>query len=392
MRRATISVLLLLRLAAVGFAQASPRAPTDGPLAPDRLRADVEHLASPEMRGRGVGTKENEAVARWIAARFERLGLAPAVDGSWFHEFSMGGKPCRNVAGVLEAEGATEYIVIGAHHDHLGAIGDTVYHGADDNASGVAAVLALAAHFAADRKRLRRHMVFVSFDAEEKGMVGSRRFVQHGVIPTDKTAFMLVFDLIAGHFLPGEEKRYYAFGSEHSKAVRAILEERAKERSVETAILGTYLIEPLGPGISRSDYQAYRRNGVPYVFLTTGTPWYYHRPSDTPDKLDFGKMARILAVARDVLADVAMLAVKPDFIKKPRAELRDAHNLVRLLASILDRAAMLGLGERRKAAVETQLERIREIVERGKVDGRGKRVLQRAIVDVLRVAASCRPR
>ncbi len=382
MRQALLAVVLLLP-------QGNRRA---DPFAPARLRATVSFLASDEMRGRGTGSPEGKMAAEWIAERFEKIGLEPANNGSFFHEFRFGGKECRNVAGILRAPPpAREFVVVGAHHDHLGGIGKTIYPGADDNASGVAGVLALAEHFAARKKGLKRHMVFVSYDAEEKGLIGSKRFVGHGVIAIDKTVFMLVFDLIGGVFLPGQEQRVYALGSEHSKAVRAVLEQHRKAEALEAIPLGTYLIEPVGPAFARSDYSAYRAKHVPYLFMTAATPWYYHTPFDRPELLDYEKASRTLGIARAILADIVTSTKPLDFVAKPAGEVQDARDLVRMIESVLERQKELRISERRAGTLRAHVERLAKLTATDELGGRGKRACQMAIMDLLRVARSYRP-
>ena len=114
------------------------------------------------------------------------------------------------------------------------------------------------------------NIVFVGYDAEESGLVGSRAFVQDDVIPIDQTRFQLVFDMIGGKFFPWTPKSVIAMGSEHSPQVRSILHRELKDRPLEVKVMGTYVLEPMGPLISRSDYQAYRAEEVPYLFFSTG--------------------------------------------------------------------------------------------------------------------------
>jgi len=355
-----------------------------------RLHADVEFLAAKTMRGRGVGTPENARAAEWIAERFEKLGLEPACNGSWFHEFRLGDKACRNVAGLLRVDGADEYVIIAAHHDHLGVRGKSIFRGADDNASGVAGVLALARVLAERRTELRRNLVFVSFDAEESGLIGSKRFVASGVIPTEKTVFMLVFDLIGGHFLPGEENSVYALGSEHSAAVRRVLLARSGASPLKTRILGTYVIEPAGPLFARSDYAAYRQKRVPYLFVSTATPWYYHTPYDTPDRLDYEKMASIVRLSRDVVFDMARFEGRPDFEARSKPEVREAREIAIMLQGMLDAREQFRLGRRAVTELEARVAALHKMVDAGRVTDRGKRQIQRALITVLGVARRLR--
>ena len=149
----------------------------------ERLKADVYYLASDTLEGRGVSTPGIGLAAQHIRAEFKRLGLkSGAPDGSYFQAFRLGGnsksgreQTLHNVIGVIEGNGelASQTIVIGAHYDHLGygqfgslapaALRGRIHSGADDNASGTAAMLELARRFAARGTPPRRRMVFMAF-------------------------------------------------------------------------------------------------------------------------------------------------------------------------------------------------------------------------------------
>ncbi|MCB9891341.1 MAG: M28 family peptidase [Planctomycetes bacterium] len=409
--RALAGILRSLCVAALPAAlMAQDRAPSDGPavadvskdpFAKERLEATVRHLADENFEGRGFGTEGNARAAQWIAERFAAIGLSPLGDG-WFHEFKVGGKVGRNVIGVLEptaraSEAEWPQVLVAAHHDHLGRRGKAVYPGADDNASGVASVLALAEWFARHPGGLRARLVFVSFDAEEKGLIGSRRFVQQGTIDPATIRFCLVFDLIAGTFVQGEEKNFYAFGSEHSPPLADIVGRAAKGSPITPRLLGTYLIEPAGPLFSRSDYQAFRSKKVPYLFFTTATPWYYHTPFDRPERLDFDKQSRILHIARDVVDEIAKREEPLGFEFEAGASSSDARQVLQMLQRLVERREALALPERLASTIQDQLaeaERIVAAAEAGgaaALDERAKRHLQQCVISVLS-AARRRPR
>jgi len=372
--------------------------PTRSFLAPSALRRIVERLASPEMAGRAAGSEKGREAAEWIAKVFESIGLEPANKGSWFDEFRFGKKTAVNVAGVLRAgHPADDYFVIAAHHDHLGTKGSTVFAGADDNASGVAAVITLAHLLSAVRDELRHNVVFVSFDAEEAGMIGSHRFVSRDIVPLAKTRFAMVFDLLAGSFVPWDKNRVYALGSEHSHLVREVVEKQRARTDLDVRIMSNYILEPAGAALSsRSDYAAYRAKKVPYLFLSTATPWYYHTPFDTPDRCDYEKLSANIELAYGIAHDLLTRPDTPAFIAKPAPEIREAKSMLELLDGFFKQSEsgedVIPLTGRKRRALERNRDELRALVEKGTMAGRDRHVLQRALLTIFTIVSGYRPR
>ena len=227
---------LVLSLIALGACQPSRPTTTtsrDARVLPDTIaiRRDVEHLASAELEGRGTGTAGNDSAAAYIARRFESLRLATLPNGcessdaglsqrcqrKYFQPFVARSAaaahaglpselPSQNVVAMLRGSDpalADEYIVLGAHFDHLGRSGasaldpdaaEAIRNGADDNASGTAAVMELARLLSRDAPR--RSIIFVTFSGEELGLLGSQRFVEHSPVAVDRVVAMLNFDMV----------------------------------------------------------------------------------------------------------------------------------------------------------------------------------------------------
>lgn len=182
----------------------------------ERLKADVYYLASHTLEGRGIATPGIELAAQHIRSEFKRLGLKSGTpDGSYYQPFEYGrtsktaGSTLHNVIGVLEGkgEGANETIIIGAHYDHLGygefdslapkALRGRIHPGADDNASGISAMLELARRSASHGTPPRRRLVFVAFCAEEVGQIGSRHYAsKEPLFPIKDTVAMMNFDMV----------------------------------------------------------------------------------------------------------------------------------------------------------------------------------------------------
>ncbi|WP_035802881.1 M20/M25/M40 family metallo-hydrolase [Deferrisoma camini] len=275
-----------------------------------RLRETVEFLAAPEREGRGFGTPGLAEAAEWIARRMAEAGLEPGGDdGVWFQEFrARGGEPeaevrLRNVVGLVrgtDPELSATAVVVGAHYDHLGRgwpdahAGDRgrVHPGADDNASGVAVLLELARVVAAARPA--RSVVFVAFAAEEAGRLGSKQFVAAGrPFPVSRIVAMVNLDTVGrlggGRLLvlgtgTAREWVHIANGAGYVTGVR---------------------VEPVARDEGGSDQVSFVEAGVPAVQLTTGPHPDYHRPTDTPDKIDIDGLVRVAEVAREFVAYLA---------------------------------------------------------------------------------------
>ena len=146
----------------------------------ERLTEHVYYFASDSLRGRAAGSEDAAKAAAYIVNEYESMGLKPFYD-DWYMPFTRGGKQYRNVVAVLEGNDPAlknQYIVVGAHYDHLGVKGGKIYNGADDNASGSAAVIEIARALCANRDKLKRTVVIAAFDAEELGLYGSNALAQ----------------------------------------------------------------------------------------------------------------------------------------------------------------------------------------------------------------------
>ncbi len=164
----------------------------------DDLKAHIGFLASDELEGRESGLAGGHQAANYVESNFRRIGLKPLAnqDGEYQIDFELKrqGLTCKNVVGVLEGtnpELADSYIAIGGHHDHAGVGGPgamgfpgEIHNGADDNASGTSGVLELAEYFAANP--LEHPIIFMTFSAEERGLLGSKALVESNVLDNEK--------------------------------------------------------------------------------------------------------------------------------------------------------------------------------------------------------------
>ncbi len=206
----------------------------------------------------------------------------------------------RDVVGFLPGSDprlADEWIVVGAHHDHLGSFkgtGDTIYNGADDNASGTAAVLELARLFAAAKPRSARSMLFVTYSAEEEGLLGSRAIVADRLLPLGQVSFALNLDMIGRN--PAAPIAVY--GDETARPLRELIGEANRGLDLPLQLYGPRIIED-------SDHATYQGQGIPFLAFFTGLHRDYHQVSDEAGRLDYARMGRIVALSDRILARLA---------------------------------------------------------------------------------------
>lgn len=281
----------------------------------ERLLGHVTALASDDMAGRGLGTPGLERAADYIEAAFAAAGLQPgAADGSYAQVFRVpegeDGEPhdVRNIIGVLPGanpEFADQALLVTAHYDHLGrgwpdvraADGDGTYYGADDNASGVAVLLELAATLAKE-SRPERSIVFVAFTAEEAGLLGSRYFAANPT-PVPLTGINAVLNMDTVGRLEG--KAVSVFGASSSSDWQHIFRGIGFTTGVSTKLINT--------DIASSDQQSFIEQNVPAVQISSGASLDYHRPTDTVDKIDVDGMVKVAVVMKEA---AGYLATRPE--------------------------------------------------------------------------------
>lgn len=228
--------------------------------------------------------------------------------------------PVKNVIAVLEGAGplADEIVVVGAHYDHLGYGGagsraknqgkDIIHHGADDNASGTTSVIELARRFGAIKNRQGRRIVFMTFSAEERGLLGSRHYCnREPIFPLANTVAMVNLDMVGR--LPEDAD---------TKKGKLIVEGTgtAKEfdKLVETLNPGFLLTKKPG-GLGPSDHDSFCRKDIPVIFLWNGVHKDYHLPSDTSDKINVPGMRQIADFAERLIANIAAGPQRPQYVK-----------------------------------------------------------------------------
>ena len=226
-----------------------------------------------------------------------------------------------NVIGVIDPKDAgedddwtDETIVIGAHYDHVGMGGEgslapgtvAVHNGADDNASGTTALLGVAKLLSERLAAIpdHRRVVLMTFTGEERGLIGSKHYVDNPLFPIESTAAMINMDMVGR--LRDNELTVYGTGS--GDKMDAILESANKKESARSEAFNLFKVET---GYGPSDHQSFFVAGVPVLFFFTGLHDDYHRPSDDFDKINFTGLTRITDTVCDVAVEVATDPVRP---------------------------------------------------------------------------------
>ncbi len=307
--------LAALVLAIGGCRTAEPPRPT--PMAPDagRIERDVAWLADDLREGRGTGTAGNDSAAAWLARRHELLGLRPlggagrylqrfvARSAQQAHAGDSAGLATQNVVGMIPGRDPAlrdQYVVLGAHFDHLGRspqgamdpeAGNAIRNGADDNASGTAAVLELARLLAAHPPR--RSVIIAHFSGEELGLLGSQWFVDHAPVPLERVTTMVNFDMV-GRL---RHDRLIVYGVATARELPAIVD--------SANVVPRLDVRAMGDGFGPSDQSSFYARGIPVLQFFTDLHADYHRATDDAELIDAAGEARVVAIAERVVRAIA---------------------------------------------------------------------------------------
>ena len=259
----------------------------------DKLQQHVYTLAADSMKGRGVDSHESQIAADYIVQQFIINGVLP-YKGSFLHSFSFRIGEIRNngnnIIGIIEGSDSIlkkEYIIVGAHYDHIGYVirngSEIVFNGADDNASGVAGMLEVGRLLSLQREKLKRSIILIAFDAEESYHSGSDNIVNNATIPLQQVKVMLNLDMVG---MLSANKGLNLIGS-------ATLE---NGNAFFTAVASKYGVSPknLGSTIDMTtDTYSFGFVGIPSIAATTGTLSPYHKPQDDANRLDYDGMVSV---------------------------------------------------------------------------------------------------
>lgn len=316
MKRYLILSLLLLGPSVISIAR-NPK--EKGLHSINRLTAEahIGFLASDYLEGREAGTNAGAIAGEYIAAALKTMGVQPLTE-SYFQPFEAYAKErqsrtrfqvhsdsiaqikqgvhrrlkLRNVLGKIEGRNPQEYVIVGAHYDHLGIdptlVEDSIYNGADDNASGVSAVLQIARAFLESGQQPERTVIFAFWDGEEKGLLGSKYFVSY-FPEIMKVKGYLNFDMIGRNNKEDEPEQVVYFYTESHPAFGQWLKEDIENYHLKL----TPDYRPWDRPVSGSDNASFALLDIPVIWYHTDGHPDYHMPGDHAEKLNWEKLIEI---------------------------------------------------------------------------------------------------
>jgi hypothetical protein len=278
----------------------------------DKLQQFVNVLADDPFEGRETGSRGGRAAGAFLESELEKIHLEPAGPaGHYFQDFGFGS---RNLLARIEGSDPQlkeQYVIVSAHYDHVGygkksnSYGPLgyIHHGADDNASGVAGLLCLAAAIERMPQSPRRSLLLAFWDGEEAGLLGSRNWIANPTLPLDRVAIEVNMDMIGR--LRGQ--RLEVYGTRTATGLRRWLSE---ENSGNLLLDFHWEIKP------DSDHFPFIDHGIPALLFCTGLHADYHRPSDTADKINSDGMRQVAQLAMRTVMSLANADELPGFRAK----------------------------------------------------------------------------
>jgi hypothetical protein len=254
--------------------------------------ADLTYLASDELAGRGTGQAGGLKAQQWLVSQFTQIGLVAAGTEGYLQPYQpTTGKAqlltgAANVLGRIDgSDPALPLLVLTAHYDHLGVHQGKIYYGADDNASGVAALLAMARYF---KQHPPRHtLVFAALDNEETGMWGARMLFEQEVLKPEQIKLNINLDMLSQN----THKQLIAVGSYHYPQLEQPLLQLQKQSSVRL-LLGydrpAWLVGTHQDWTLSSDHREFHKRQVPFVYFGVPDHAHYHQPTDKVENIDAG--------------------------------------------------------------------------------------------------------
>ena len=309
-------LLALLLVGNITFAQ-SPIERALNTINRSSAEATINFLASDELQGREAGFHGSRVTSEYIVSLLQWMGVSPLAD-SYFQLFDAYRKErqkkgrlevhpdsiaklkqevhqklsMRNVLGMIPGKNTKEYVIVGAHFDHLGIDpaldGDQIYNGADDNASGVSAVLQIARAFLASGQQPERNVIFAFWDGEEKGLLGSKYFVQTCPFLSQIKGY-LNFDMIGRNNKPQQPKQVVYFYTAAHPVFGHWLKEDIRKYGLQLEPDYRAWENPIGG----SDNGSFAKVGIPIIWYHTDGHPDYHQPSDHADRLNWDKIVEI---------------------------------------------------------------------------------------------------
>lgn len=236
---------------------------------------DLKELSSDKYEGRETGTKGGEMAANYILDRFNSLGLEK-YNGSYTMPFTFKNRKSAEIKGkniIAYQKGKTDkVIIVSAHYDHVGIKNNVIYNGADDNASGLSALLAYAEYFKSNKPE--HTIIFAAFDAEEMGLIGSKKFVENLPVSAEKVVLNINLDMIGQN----DKNELYACGTYHYPQLKPFIFSKDNQPKI---ILG-HDDPQLGRDdwTNQSDHYSFHQKKIPFIYFGVEDHKDYHQPTD----------------------------------------------------------------------------------------------------------------
>jgi Zn-dependent M28 family amino/carboxypeptidase len=245
------------------------------------LLNDVKILSRDSMEGRATGAIGNERARSFILSRIREIGLTP-LHNEFVQPFTFstteGDRKGMNVIAGIDSNGSENYIVISAHYDHVGIRNDQIYNGADDNASGVAALLSIGKYFIQNQPE--HNLIFAFFDAEELGLQGARSFVRNNNLP-------IILNINLDMISRNEKNEIYIAGTHQNPELKNRVEKALEDTGSVKVLFGH---DTPGAGghdwTNSSDHGPFHQAGIPFLYFGVEDHEDYHRPTDDFQKID----------------------------------------------------------------------------------------------------------
>ena len=274
------------------------------------LRRHVLHLADDTFEGREAGSRGGRAASVYLGKEFQKLGLAGGGTGGGYYQVFDAGM--RNLLGLLEGSDPAlkhEIVLVGAHYDHVGYGSPTnsygplgkIHNGADDNASGTAALLELAEAFTRLEPRPKRTLLLVLWDGEEKGLLGSKHWVANPTLPLERVKFAVNMDMV-GRL---RDNRLEIGGSRTARGLRTLVSRQ--NQGLDLLLDFTWELK------DNSDHYSFFTRRIPILMPFTGLHDDYHRPSDDAELVNDAGMQQVARLAFRLVHHLAEMPVLPTF-------------------------------------------------------------------------------
>jgi len=302
----------------------------------EALLKDIRTLTAPQFAGRrGQGARKT---AEYLASQFQAAGWKPILLGgkSFLQPFTQIPEvgPGANVIALWEGSDpqlAREYILLGAHFDHLGVREGELHPGADDNASGTSALLAAARLLPLRKTPPRRSILLVGFDQEEDGLLGARHFLCEPPVSRESLKLSLILDMI-GRDADGLTRGWSLIGgSEHAPSLRTLV--RSGPGNSKDLALGFFGLDVIG---MRSDYGPFVQHKLPVLFFGSPPHRDYHAPGDTPERLQPEQLAQVARLVLGTLLAAADANALPVWQDEADLGLEEVQLAYALLGKLLD--------------------------------------------------------